>query len=396
MNAHFGKRLLVILPALAVAIWLTRPDTQADEAAPAAKQQDPRLTPPDGGVQDLLNFMRKLARMRPKGETRDELIADYQKIQRAMVVTSDKLLAASADDTEDGTQVAAAAIQMKLGALQLLRQLGDEQAGKDLQSFVDRLVADKRAAIAEMGRSVALQLKYEVPSDADEATAQKLADELKADFGKGEVSPQAAQLIMQVVMGLEQLQLNDVAADLCDVFGKRLSESDDPRLAELGQRLAGTGRRLNLPGHPIKVTGTLLGGGDIDWSDYKGKVVLVDFWATWCAPCVQELPNVLENYNKYHDKGFDVLGVSLDNSRGAVERFVQSHKLPWKTLFSGGDSIGWQHPMAVYYGIAAIPTVILVNQEGNVVSLNARGPELSRLLTELLGPPDDKPKEEEG
>jgi len=115
---------------------------------------------------------------------------------------------------------------------------------------------------------------------------------------------------------------------------------------------------------------------------------LVDFWATWCQPCRAEVPNVLENYLKYHDKGFDVIGISLDDKRSDAEEYVKQTNIPWPSLFhESSDATGWQNPMAVKYGITGIPTAILVDQEGNVVSMQARGPQLGALLEKLLGKP---------
>jgi thiol-disulfide isomerase/thioredoxin len=112
----------------------------------------------------------------------------------------------------------------------------------------------------------------------------------------------------------------------------------------------------------------------------------VDFWATWCGPCRAEVPNVLENYRKYHDKGFDVLGISLDEERGAVEQYMHESGVPWKTMFyAAPDAQHKQAPMAIKYGVTGIPRCILVDQKGNVVNVNCRGPMLSTELAKLLG-----------
>jgi thiol-disulfide isomerase/thioredoxin len=165
-----------------------------------------------------------------------------------------------------------------------------------------------------------------------------------------------------------------------------LSKSEDPGVHGRLPMLEGLLRRLDLPGSEIEVAGTFLDGTKLDWASYRGKVVLVDFWATWCGPCRAEVPNVLENYLKYHDKGFEVIGISLDETREAAEQYVQQTNIPWPSIFSEEESDrGWQAPMAVKYGITGIPTAILVDQEGKVVSMNARGPRLGALLENLLG-----------
>jgi peroxiredoxin len=103
------------------------------------------------------------------------------------------------------------------------------------------------------------------------------------------------------------------------------------------------------------------------------------------------MPNVKKNYAKYHDKGFEVVGVSLDQDVKPLKKFLQDENITWPILFpQDKKDQGWKNPLAVYYGVNGIPCVILINQEGKVVSLNARGPELSKKLEELLGKAEDK------
>jgi thiol-disulfide isomerase/thioredoxin len=160
-----------------------------------------------------------------------------------------------------------------------------------------------------------------------------------------------------------------------------LAKSKEPDIAGQARGLEGIIRRLSLPGHPIEYSGNLVDGTPINPAELKGKVVLVDFWATWCGPCKAELPNVLTNYEKYHSRGFEVVGVSCDSDKDALLKFIDDKKLPWPIMFQGPG----QRSMAAYYGITGIPTAILTNKKGEVVSLNARGEELTRLLGEMLG-----------
>jgi thiol-disulfide isomerase/thioredoxin len=124
-----------------------------------------------------------------------------------------------------------------------------------------------------------------------------------------------------------------------------------------------------------------LDGQPLDLAAYKGKVVLIDFWATWCGPCVAELPNVIAAYGKYHDKGFEIVGVSLDQSREALVTFLSEHKMTWKQYF---DGLGWKNKVSTSYGIDSIPATFLLDGQGRIIARDLRGDALDQKLASLL------------
>lgn len=139
-------------------------------------------------------------------------------------------------------------------------------------------------------------------------------------------------------------------------------------------------------GKLFALRGPTLDGKTLDVADYKGKVVLVDFWATWCVPCVHEMPTVAAAYKKYHDQGFEVVGVSLDDKRERLEAFLKENDLPWPQVFFDEPSkTGWQNPLAREHGIDGIPATFLLDREGRVYRKNLRGGELALALGPLFG-----------
>jgi thiol-disulfide isomerase/thioredoxin len=122
-------------------------------------------------------------------------------------------------------------------------------------------------------------------------------------------------------------------------------------------------------------------GKPLSIASYKGKVVLVDFWATWCGPCRAELPNVIATYKKYHDQGFEILGVSLDQDQAKLTGFTKSMNMTWPQFFDGQ---GWQNKLAVKCGIESIPATYLLDGNGNIIGKDLRGDALAAAVAKAL------------
>ncbi len=120
---------------------------------------------------------------------------------------------------------------------------------------------------------------------------------------------------------------------------------------------------------PLDLKFTSVSDKAVDISNLRGKVVLVDFWATWCPPCRGEVPNVVAAYKKYHDQGFEIIGISLDQDKGALLAFTKEHDMTWPQYFDGK---GWDNKISSGFGINSIPAMWLVGKDGKLITTDAR------------------------
>jgi len=152
---------------------------------------------------------------------------------------------------------------------------------------------------------------------------------------------------------------------------------------QLADQMQGYIKLKSMEDKPLVLSGVSLANPNFTTADWKGKVILVDFWATWCGPCLGELPRVKQMYAQYHGQGLEVLGVSCDNSGSDLRTFLKANPdMPWPQLFDD-KTAGW-HPLATAYGITSIPTMFLIDRKGILRTVDARS-QLETMIPKLLG-----------
>lgn len=251
-------------------------------------------------------------------------------------------------------------------------------AASPLQTELKTLVEKIRGKLASGARTEA-------------ALAEELQafDALLAAHSAEKTDDVAQVLLMKAMLYLQVFENTDRGAELlrqlkADFPTTQIAARVDEVLAQIEEQKKSAALQQQLqPGALFPdFTEKDTAGAPLSISGLRGKVVLVDFWATWCGPCVAELPNVLAAYEKYHAKGFEIVGISLDRSDEALRKFVAEKKMTWPQYFDGK---GWDSKLGRQYGITSIPATYLLDREGKIVARDLRGEALEAELAKLLG-----------
>ena len=270
---------------------------------------------------------------------------------------------------------------------------GDTEAEKQIAAFVSTVLADKsipeddRVGVlmysgnAAFMKKVGMRLFTEGMSKLHEEFETASIENMRSALKQFPTNSMIFTMLVAVAQRSTGERQKELATEIIDVPGA------PPGAKTLANHIL-KGTKPYQVGKPLDIHFTALDGREVDLAKLTGKVVLVEFWSTTCGPCIAEMPTVKAVYEKFHDRGFEVVAVSLDDKEIALRRFIKEKKLPWPQHFDGK---GWENQFAVRYGIFSIPTMWLVDKRGNLRYNNARF-DLERSVTSLLDEQAPAPK----
>ncbi|MCA9033543.1 MAG: TlpA family protein disulfide reductase [Planctomycetaceae bacterium] len=364
------KSVSAVLTSSGITTTVVTMPVPDEKPAPSQKVEPDPYAVPDGDTPALKKHIARMAQMRVTGKSVDERLSNNIRRLRSVVEAAERILGQSPSESDE-----VFALENAYGALQAMGERASEEMQKKKSQLEARMDADPRTAVARIPAFARLEnatgnmLRLGVDSRA--AAIDQVAAYVER-FG-----PDQAVMALAHKLGRSLSASGDSqsAVKLLEFMGRKLQDSDNPAVAMFSDRFFAAARMAGLPGNFMEVRGVLADGSDFDWEKYRGKTVLIDFWASWCGPCLAELPNMKACLEEYGQDGFTIVGVNLDRSRDAFDKCVKEKGISWENIMDEGDD-----SLAEFYGISAIPTAVLVDENGKVLSLNARGTTLPRLL----------------
>ena len=270
-----------------------------------------------------------------------------------------------------------------------------------------KLIGDSISyALIEGGQSQKDYLEYRAMINGFVMIQQKMQNDFNAAYQNNDVNTQTAikneyqGLNARYLNGLKEFvkghpksfvsgyiissDLNNPAipiADLVETLSYMDKSMENTRFIKAATKRVDDIKGTTVGYTATNFTQTTPDGKKVSLSDFRGKVVLVDFWASWCRPCRMENPNVVSAYNRFKDKGFTVLGISLDQSKDPWVNAIQQDNLTWTHI---SDLKGWGNEVGKLYGVTGIPQNFLIDKEGKIIAKDLRGPALDEKLAEIM------------
>ena len=365
-----------LLGAVVSAGWLTAVSAQVAATGPAtAPATEPKQARSVKAIQaDLMEANSALRESMPSLKSIGD--AKFRKEKSATVLPPLKKMIVLLDEIGT-TQNEPAAAKARLQMMGIAAVFGDEESTKTLTD-----VAGGKDAEAAMTAKNSLAFGLWVQNSEDAKAQDKvLTDYIEVAKAHPTDDEVAGTLMMMTQVGGANEAMTKKASDTI-----RTTLTGDVAKQVVAQMDADKAQQ-DMVGKPLVIAGRTTTDGKFSTESLKGKVVLLDFWATWCGPCKAELPRVKALYKKLHEKGLEIVGIDCDKADDEVNTFIKENAMTWVQLREK-DQDGW-HPLATKYGVDGIPTMFLIDKKGVLRYTDARE-DTETKVTKLLEEPDEK------
>ncbi len=360
-----------------------------EEEAPVEQNVIDMKIPENATPAQLLEFAKKLMTTPRDYDTEEEFTAAMKKLYDTIIKITDLIMA---QQTQDHEFFMACGIRAQvLGNLAATNPTNYN----DYHTFVTWISSNDRIKGNASGREMilnyqALDYQFQV---VNLATTKGATDDLKKIMAQIKdfviQNPAIADLVLELVDPIVAIAENNKAPELLgEIFGdlyQTFKQSKDASLNAMGDNIAGVVRYTTLVGQSMPLEGTCSDGKPFDSSSCQGKVVLVDFWATWCEPYNALYPSLLAIYQQYHGKGLEIFSYSVDENPETLHKFIVDNKIPWPVVSEALNVQNKQTPLSQYYGITSVPTFILIGKDGKVIDNDVDFQTLLPTLEKLLG-----------
>ena len=273
-------------------------------------------------------------------------------------------------------------LRKKVAVLENLHALGDATAGPRLNEIIKERLESPEPSIARIARRFVLVSHAGQFFNLEPVKQEKVLTNIQDYVLKNPPCEDGAAVASALLNQLMQATNLTGAEEFSQEVAHHFATSSDEKMQEFSVKFEGIAKRASLPGKTFEINGQTISGGPFDPGSLKEKVVLVDFWSSGCPHCHDEAPHLKTLYAQLQSKGFEIIGVALYDTRESAKNYLEEKAIPWPVLFDETAAGTNQHPIAKQYAITAVPTAILIGRDGKVISIQARGPELERLLQE--------------